>query len=152
MEDNPGHQGYHGTKGEISDNFLRVGKEAKRGNGVKLLEAEEGISHYYLWTTVVAPEAATATLHVSTPAPFNAGYRTHNANPVIAPAAIYINGQKIDDPGKAVSLKAGANPILIRLDSHGEAHLVLRKQGVAAYEQKLPLSMSWYQDPGVLLV
>ena len=151
LEDNPGHQGYHGTKGEISDNFLRVGKEAKRGNGVKLLEAEEGISHYYLWTTVVAPEAATATLHVSTPAPFNAGYRTHNANPVIAPAAIYINGQKIDDPGKAVSLKAGANPILIRLDSHGEAHLVLRKQGVPAYEQKLPLSMSWYQDPGVLL-
>ena len=55
---------------------------------------------------------------------------------VIAPAAIYINGQKIDDPGKAVSLKAGANPILIRLDSHGEAHLVLRKQGVAASSAK----------------
>ncbi|MDG1358227.1 MAG: glycosyl hydrolase, partial [Akkermansiaceae bacterium] len=96
VEDNPGHQGYHGTKGKISDNFLRVGKDGKRGNGVKMLEAEEGVAHYYLWTTVIAPEATAATLHLSTPAPYNAGYKTHNANPVITPAAIYINGQKIN--------------------------------------------------------
>ena len=151
LEDNPGHQGYHGTKGKISDNFLRVGKEIKRGNGVKLLESEEGVAHYYLWTTVVAPEATTATLHLSQPAEYNAGYKTHNANKVITPAAIYIDGQKITDPSQPVSLKAGANPILIRLDSHGEAHLVLRKQGAARHEQKVPLAMSWYQDPGLLL-
>lgn len=151
VEDNPGHQGYHGTKGKISDNFLRVGKDGKRGNGVKMLESEEGVAHYYLWTTVVAPEAATATLHLSTPAEYNAGYKTHNATPVIAPAAIYINGHKITDPTKPVSLKAGANPILIRLDSHGEAHLVLRKHGTPAHQQTMPLAMSWYQDPGLLL-
>jgi len=150
LEDNPGHQGYHGTKGKISDNFLRVGAEGKRGNGVKLLEAEEGIAHYYLWTTVLAPEATTATLHLSQPAEYNAGYKTGNANQVISPAAIYINGEKITDPGKPVSLAAGANPILIRLDSHGEAHLVLRKQGAARHEQKVALAMSWYQDPGLL--
>jgi hypothetical protein len=151
LEDNPGHQGYHGTKGKISDNFLRVGKEIKRGNGVKLLEAEEGIAHYYLWTTVISPEACTATLHLSQPAAYNAGYKTGNANQVISPAAIYINGEKITDPGKPVSLVAGANPILIRRDSHGEAHLVLRKQGAARHEQKVALAMSWYQDPGLLL-
>ena len=151
LEDNPGHQGYHGTKGKISDNFLRVGKEIKRGNGVKLLEAEEGIAHYYLWTTVISPEVCTATLHLSQPAEYNAGYKTGNANQVISPAAIYINGEKITDPGKPVSLAAGANPILIRLDSHGEAHLVLRKQGAARHEQKVALAMSWYQDPSLLL-
>ena len=150
LEDNPGHQGYHGTKGKISDNFLRVGKEIKRGNGVKLLEAEEGIAHYYLWTTVISPEVCTATLLLSQPAAYNAGYKTHNANKVISPGAIYINGQKIADSSKPVKLKAGANPILIRLDSHGEAHLVLRKQGAERHEQKVPLAMSWYQDPGLL--
>ena len=40
---------------------------------------------------------------------------------------------------------------MIRLDSHGEAHLVLRKQGAAHHHQKVPLAMSWYQDPGLLL-
>ncbi|MGB2010628.1 MAG: glycosyl hydrolase [Akkermansiaceae bacterium] len=151
VEDNHGHQGYHGTKGKISDNFLRVGKEIRRSNGVVFLEAEEGVAHYYLWTTVHAPEATTATLHLSKPAAYNAGYKTHNANQVITPAAIYINGEKITDPGKPVSLVAGANPVLVRLDSHGEAHLVLRKQEAARHEQKLPLAMSWYQDPGLLL-
>ena len=39
---------------------------------------------------------------------------------------------------------------MIRLDSHGEAHLVLRKQGAARHERKVALAMSWYQDPGLL--
>ncbi|NIP98047.1 MAG: hypothetical protein GWO24_33325, partial [Akkermansiaceae bacterium] len=59
VQDNPGHQGWHGNKGKISDNFLRLGKASGRGNGVQLLEAEENVAHYYLWTTVVAPEATT---------------------------------------------------------------------------------------------
>ena len=147
--ENPGHQGWHGNKKKVTDNFLKMGHLNDGPNSITTLVPEEGISSYYFWTQAVAPSDCDAKIHVSQPQPSNAGYIPQpptNANPVIAPAAIYLNGRKITDTSDPVSLKKGINTMLVRFDEAGEAHVVLRRIGQeGAPEHPLPLSMSWHE-------
>ena len=73
-----------------------------------------------------------------------------HTSPVITPAAVYVNGAKISDLGQTVSLKAGANPTLVRYDHAGRGHFVLRRQEAPELETRSPLAMRWYNDPGVI--
>ncbi len=72
-----------------------------------------------------------------------------NSSPTTEPAAVFVNGARVD-LSRSVSLKAGANPLLVRFDDWGEAHVVLRRQGVPVPEKPQPLAMRWYNDPGVI--
>lgn len=106
LENDPGHQGYHGLKEEMSDDFIALGKLKRTGTG-SAYEAEAEGPRYYLWTSVVAPAEVRATLRTG-------GNR---------PAAAWVNGQPVK-PGSAVPLRAGPNLVLLRYDKPGRGHAV----------------------------
>ena len=154
VERNPGHQGFHGNKGKVTDNFLHVGSSSAKRWGVNKIEPFDPKKpnrkfHSFFWTRAVVEENTSAFMHVSEAARSNAGYSSPLVGPVIAPAASYINGKMRTDLKKPVELRAGFAPVLLRFDDYGEAHFVLRKQGVPIPE-KQPLAMRWYNDAGVI--
>ena len=143
-EGDPGHQGFHGLKETISDNFIRVGTGlTKTSTGITHEPDDDG--RYYLWTSILLEEGADIELHVSQPAP--AG---QNAGPVNAPAAVFIDGDRIDDLTQTLHLNAGRHALLLRYEDGGESHVVLRRANVPIPAREIPLAMSWYDDPGLI--
>ena len=150
-KENPGHQGFHGNKGQVGDNFLHIGKPTPVPYGLDVLQAyEEGKTHHvFLWTRAVAEAALRATLETSQPDESNAGYASVLTSPVTTPASLFINGKNISSDAKFVDLQEGPNPVLLRFDSHGEAHFALRKADSPRPERE-PLSMRWHKDEGLI--
>ena len=143
-EGDPGHQGFHGLKGTISDNFIRLGAGPTRiSTGITHEQDDDG--RYYLWTSILLEEATDIEFHVSQPAP--AGL---NAGSVNTPAAVFIDGKPVDDLTQTLRLDAGRHTVLLRYEDGGENHLVLRRADVETPEQETPLAMSWFNDPGVI--
>jgi hypothetical protein len=143
-EGDPGHQGFHGLKGTVSENFIRLGKSRKSPVGVSTL-VPDGDSSYYLWSTVTVGKPVKAIIHASEPAP----PKGYNYSPVTAPS-IFIDGTPVKDPARPVLLDAGSTPILLRFDGFGESHFVLRRDTVPVPEHPETLAMRWYRDPGVI--
>jgi len=144
QEGDPGHQGFHGLKGTVSENFIRLGKRKKIGGGVNILSSE-GDRRYYLWSTVTVREPVAASIHVSQPAP-SAG---RNYSQVTTPT-IFIDGARIEETTRPVALDPGSTPVLLRYDDHGESHFVLRRNGIPLPTAPQTLAMKWYKDPGVI--
>ncbi|OGV63018.1 MAG: hypothetical protein A2283_14850 [Lentisphaerae bacterium RIFOXYA12_FULL_48_11] len=143
-EGDHGHQGYHGLKRIVTDDFICLGKQAGGLNETRY-EAEKDGKRYYLWTCATVSEAVSASITVSCAAPAD---KSHTSK-VITPAEVFVNGEVVDI-GKPVSLKAGSNPVLVRYDQAGRGHFVMRKADVPAAGSRTPLSMRWYDDPGVI--
>jgi hypothetical protein len=91
-------------------------------------------------------EAETATIHVSREPPAD---KSHTS-PVITPAAVYINGRRVEDAAKPVALKTGANPILVRYEHAGRGHFVMRRADCPHPAERAKLAMRWHEDPGVI--
>ena len=144
-EGDSGHQGYHGLKRTVTDDFLCLGKPAGALNETRYVEEAEG-GRYYLWTCATVEGPLAAEVRVSRAPPADGSH----TSPVLTPAAVYVNGARVADLAAGVALKAGANPVLARFDSAGRGHIVLRRQGAPAPAARTPLSMSWYDDPGVI--
>ena len=144
-EGDPGHQGWHGLKGSISDDFIRLGKADLNGNGVLRL-APQSNNRTYLWTTATVEEPTVVTIHAAT----DKAADMPNTSPVIAPSVVIINGSPVTDLEQPVSLNAGSNPMLIRYDNWGQSHLVLRRQDSPLPAEPEQLAMRWYKDPGVI--
>ncbi|WDE99401.1 glycosyl hydrolase [Lentisphaera profundi] len=142
-ENDPGHQGWHGLKNSVAEDFIRLGKTVSEGNGIIRLSQEEH-SRYYLWTSAIVSAATLARLHVAK----NSSAEMPNTSPTISPAAIFVNGGKIQD--QTLSLHQGANPLLIRFDTWGQSHVVLRKQDTPLPAASELLAMRWYKDPAVI--
>jgi hypothetical protein len=51
---------------------------------------------------------------------------------VLTPAAVFLNGTRVDDLQKGVSLRAGPNPILVRYDRAGRGY------GSSCYSRRWP--------------
>jgi len=143
--DDPGHQGYHGLKGSISKHFIRLGKNNNPGNGAAKLMPEEH-QRYYLWSSASVAQPTTVDIHTSEASPAT----MPNTSPVVAPAAVIINGNPVSDLKAPIELTAGSNPLLIRYDHWGQSHLVLRRHDAALPDHHEPLSMKWYKDPAVI--
>ncbi len=142
-----GHQGYHGLKRTVTDDFICLGKTQGALNETRYVDEKKGESHaYYLWTSATTSKAVSASIIASQIPPRD---KSHTS-PVITPAAVYINGARINSLDKPVSLRAGANPTLIRYDHAGRGHFVLRSQDEPKPKARSPLAMSWYNDPGVI--
>jgi hypothetical protein len=75
--------------------------------------------------------------------------KSHNSK-VITPAAVYVNGARVNDLAQPVSLKAGANPTLVRYDNAGRGHFVMRRQGAEVAKVRTPLAMRWQDDSGLI--
>jgi len=130
VEGDPGHQGYHGLKENVTDDFVCLGKP-KSGLNETLYTREDGGGRYYLWTAAVAPEAG----------------RVNVIAGGLKPAAVYLNGEKSEE---SVLLAAGANPLLLRYDQPGRGHFVLERAGAPESGERTPLAMTWYDRPGVV--
>jgi hypothetical protein len=144
-EGDHGHQGYHGLKRTVTDDFICLGKQAGGLNETKYEADKEG-KRYYLWTSATAGKAMSADIVVSRGAPAD---KSHTSA-VITPAAVFVNGEPVSDMDKPVSLKAGANPVLVRYDQAGRGHFVMRRHNTSVAKDRMPLSMRWYDDPGVI--
>ncbi len=144
-EGDSGHQGYHGLKRMVTDDFVCLGKPTDGLNETRYTD-EAGGSRYYLWTSATVAQAAQAAIVVSRNAPSD---QIHTS-PVITPAAVYVNGAPVMDLGGPVSLHAGVNPVLVRYDHAGRGHFVMRQKDVPTPTTRQPLSMRWYDDAGVI--
>jgi hypothetical protein len=132
LQGDPGHQGYHGLKENISNDFICLGK-AKRGLNETLYVAESAGTRYYLWTCALAKEAIQARV-------MSGG---------LTPARVYIKGVK-PDRQDLVTLSAGANPMLLCYDQAGRGHFVLERIGASEPDTRTALSMLWNDRPGLV--
>jgi len=146
LEGDPGHQGWHGLKEEVTDHFLCLGKRGRALNEYKY-EPEAAGTRYYLWTSATVDRAMTARIVVGSR---QEGEQPH-ASLVLTPAAVYLNGTRVGDLQEAVSLRVGANPILVRYDQAGRGYFVLKRDGNGATPaHRTPLAMTWFDDPLVI--
>jgi hypothetical protein len=128
VEGDPGHQGYHGLKGEIHDEFLAIGKSEVTGTGT-IYHADD--KDHYLWTTVVAPREMTA----------------HGLAGGIPPTRVWLNGEVVT--GDVLKLKAGFNPLLLQYDKPGRTYFVVSASEPPGSEPNR-LAMRWWNNPGIL--
>jgi hypothetical protein len=132
VEGDYGHQGYHGLKGNLYDNFIRLGALAEEKHS-KLRKPEAAGNFYLLYSNVIAPADGDFELLSGTE----------------KPALLFVNGKKTEDSASAIRLKKGANPILAVYNKACETYLVFRRKD-APRAQKKQLCMSWYHDFGLL--
>ena len=132
VEGDPGHQGYHGLKGAMYDNFIRLGALATVKMSMKRVDDPAG-NYYLLYSTVIAPNDGTFDL------------LTGDEKPV----AMFVNRVKTDINSRSVVLKKGSNPLLLMYNKACETYLVVRQQNFPRPE-KQQVAMSWYNDYGVL--
>lgn len=134
----PGHQGYHGLKMEMYDDFLRLGKLRYTGTGT-VREAFPSGNHYYLSTYVYAPEEAIYKIE-------------HGEN---LPSSFYLNRIKVEKGTVRIKLNKGANELILHYDKPGNSYLVFlnpAKEGLRVLETEAekPLSMRWNGDLSML--
>ncbi len=134
VENDPGHQGYHGLKGEVPEDFIALGLLRLKPTTTVYTEGPGG-TRYYLWTSAVAPRPVQAKL-------LSGDHR---------PAAVWVNHTALNPTASAAALAKGANPLLLRYDGPGRGHFFLADPAVPAdWKQTYPLSSSWYNRPGIL--
>jgi len=134
LEGDPGHQGYHGLKKNVTDDFLCLGKP-QGGLNETLYAKEDAGTRYYLWTCASAEESVQAKVIAG-------GLRA---------GAVYLNGRPLQQSDEVVLLKAGSNPLLLRYDNPGRGHFVFGRLGVPESKERTPLAMSWYDRPGIVV-
>ncbi len=143
-EENLGHQGYHGLKRTVTDDFICLGKNAGGLNETKLGdELPNGI--YYLWSTLTVAKPTTATILCSDkPSPEG----SHTSN-ILKLGDVWVNGEKknVKEP---LTLKAGSNPLLICYTSSGRGHFVVRDASVPQPTTRDALSTRWANDKGII--
>jgi len=146
LEGDPGHQGYHGLKENVTDHFLCLGKRGNALNEFKY-EPEEAGSRYYLWTSATVEHPTAARIVASTG---NEDEKPH-ASEVLKPAAVFLNGTRVEDLQQTASLRAGPNPILVRYDRAGRGYFVVKRDGADGEPaRRTPLAMTWFDDPAVI--
>lgn len=132
VEGDYGHQGYHGLKGKMYDNFIRLGKLEEYEMSLRRA-AEPAGNYYILSTNVIAPNDGSFEI------------LTGNTKPSL----LFINGTKTDTNSASVSLKQGANSVLLVYTKACETYLVFRKMNTPR-PSKQEVAMFWYQDFGIL--
>ena len=115
IENDPGHQGYHGLKEEMHDEFIGLGK-LNQSSTATSYEREEPGSRYYLWTSVPAESRVQARIVAGG----------------VKPGAVWLNHNKIDKLAAGAGLNAGPNPLLLRYDRPSRAYFVLHTGAATA--------------------
>jgi len=141
LENDPGHQGYHGLKEEVHDEFIRLGVMTQ-GWTTTERHAEDGGTYYCLFTGVVAP--------------LEGMYIVEQGR--VRPVAIRINGVPVDTTAQIVQLKAGLNTLLLWYDKPCITYFALRKPGEKGIVPHKPageqggksLAAKWYGDTSLL--
>lgn len=107
IENDPGHQGYHGLKAEMHEEFLAIGKAVIGAGYLPNTVNYEPAGTQYFSTSVVAPRDMTA----------------YALTGSIPPAKVWLNGELIT--GAVLQLKAGPNPLVLQYDKPGRTYFVV---------------------------
>ena len=113
VENDYGHQGWHGLKATVHDEFIRMGKLEKEFRETVRVEDPNGNKNYYLYSNVLAPETGNYQLIFGE----------------LKPADIYINGKTVSPSTSTVTLNRGTNEIVLHYDTFGVTYCVVRKTG-----------------------
>lgn len=136
VENDPGHQGWHGLKEQISDDFIRLGKPQQEWTAIAYKKEESG-NNYFLYTSVNASRIDE--------------YEVLSGE--LKPASLWINGQNVNPLANSVKLNKGNNTLLIHYDQPGTTYFVLRekndKRNISSGDEA-SLTMSWYGDNTIL--
>jgi hypothetical protein len=132
IENDCAHQGYHGLKIQVADEFIGLGG-IRHGHPSCQRVPEAGGSRYYLWTSIQAPQAGES--------PISSGG--------LLPAKAWLNGQALDIKAGSARLSAGGNPLLLRYDKIGRGWFVPGSKS-APKEDSGPFSQQaqWIWWPG----
>ena len=141
VENDPGHQGYHGLKEEVHDEFIRLGGIVRNWTTTER-QAEEGGTYYCLFTGVSAPSEGFYSIERG------------RARPV----AIRVNGESVDTAAPVVHLRAGLNTLLLWYDKPCSTYFVVRgpettmtpHRGTGEEQSGKPLAMRWYGERNIL--
>jgi hypothetical protein len=139
VEGDPGPQGYHGLKELVSDKFICLGLPQLTVGMAHQREADELVAKKngkvsYLWTTVSSLTGDKAKLKLGGS----------------VPTGIWLNGQPLRAiDNTELTLNQGVNRVLARYEEPVRGYLVLEKLNQTATTSITPLSMSWYDNPGV---
>lgn len=139
VENDYGHQGWHGLKATVHDEFIRLGKFVSEFRETRRVEDPNGNKNYYLYSNVLAPEAGTYQLSLGE----------------LHPATLYINGKEIEDLSGGISLNQGINEIVLHYDKFGVTWCVIRKQGdnpriIKEVVAEKPLAMNFRGDLSII--
>lgn len=136
VENDYGHQGWHGLKGEIYDNFIRLGELHREQHGTTRKANKLGLNDYYLYTCVNAP--------------YDGTYFAEWGD--FLPESFYVNGER-QKPAKDICLKKGLNQLLLHYTSAGITRFVLRTGNENIVPELLnenPLRMKYRGDTSIL--
>lgn len=122
----PGHQGYHGLKGCISDDFLVIGSKHETMTEYEYLPYETGIGK--IFTTWVYSHSK---------------QQVYILTGELKPETLLINGEKISD--NQVCLHQGWNRVIAGYLECGRTHLIFSVAPEVA-PATFPLSMRWYRS------
>ena len=132
VEGDYGHQGWHGLKGRVYDQFIRLG-EIEEIKMSKFRIPEKTGSYYVMKTAVIAPSDSEFQMLCDS----------------IKPAMILINDKIIDPLVDRVSLHKGSNQLILLFDRACTSYLIFRNPEIKVPEPE-SVAMRWYNDPGVL--
>jgi len=118
MENDVAHQGYHGLKEQVADEFIGLGTVS---NGMPSYNRgkEAGGTRYYLWTAVMSGG-------ITQPQVLSGG---------LQPAAVWLNNARVEKIPESVKLSDGANPVLLRYDTIGRGYFVFDTKNAAGKEE-----------------
>ena len=133
IENDPGHQGYHGLKGQVHDEFIGLGKLRQDATGTSY-EKEEAGSRYYLWTSVSAGSNLQARAIAGS----------------LIPAAAWLNQKPVADFKPLLRFDPGANALLLRYDNPGRGFFVIDTSQSGQPPKPGAMAMSWFNQPGLL--
>jgi hypothetical protein len=139
VEGDPGHQGYHGLKEEMSDEFIRLGKLVDEHTAYVRKRDPEG-TRSYLWTTVAAPGPMKGRLLIGG----------------MKPAGLWLNGRALapEAASTEVTLRKETNPLVVRYDGPGTGYVAVVDAAAALSppggSTVGPLEMRWNRAPGLL--
>jgi len=115
MENDVAHQGYHGLKEQVADEFIGLGSVSS-GMPSYNRSKEAGGTRYFLWTTVMSRGN-------TQPRVLSGG---------LLPAAVWLNHARVEKLPESVKLSDGPNPVLLRYDTIGRGYVVFDTSKAAA--------------------
>ncbi len=132
IEGDCGHQGYHGLKIQVADQFIGLGAIGHGHPSCNRVPEPVG-TRYYLWTTVHSLNDG--------PTPISRGG--------LLPAAAWLNGSPLDPKTSSAALKAGSNPLLLRYDKVGRGWFVFGTADRGSSDETLfSTAANWIWWPG----
>lgn len=132
-----GHQGYHGLKLEINDDFIRLGN--LQGSLPELKRIAKPKNNYYLFTRITAPHKGE--------------YKVDMGK--LKPSRLYVNGYSQGLQENKIFLDKGVNTLMIHYNTHGTTYFVVRNQTGTVilsdyYQKEAPLKTSFRGDTSIL--